>query len=68
MNFKILQYEIKQIEWDCWKMVSEATALELLQDNFSKITPIIAEMLQGKEMGKEIIIPKGILRIKKLIK
>jgi hypothetical protein len=64
MNFKILQYEIKQIEWDCWKMVSEATALELLQDNFSKITPIIAEMLQGKE----IIIPKGILRIKKLIK
>jgi hypothetical protein len=61
MNLKVLQYEIKQIGRDGWKIVSEANALELLQDNFSKITPIIAEMLQGKE----VIISKGILRIRK---
>jgi len=64
MNLKVLQYEIKHIEMDGWIPVSEANALELLQDNFSKITPIIAEMLQGKE----IVLPEGILRIKKLIK
>jgi hypothetical protein len=61
MNFKILQYEIKQIESDVWEIVSEARALELLQDSFSNITPIIGEMLQGKE----IIISKGFLRVKK---
>ena len=32
MNFKILQYEIKEMESEGWKMVSEANALELLQD------------------------------------
>ena len=61
MNLKILQYEIKQIESDGWKIISEANALELLLDSFSKITPIIAEMLQGKE----VIVSKGILRIRK---
>ena len=61
MDFKILQYEIKQIESDAWEIVSEARALELLQDSFSNITPITGEMLQGKE----IIISKGFLRIKK---
>ena len=61
MDFKILQYEIKQIESDVWEIVSEARALDLLQDSFSNITPIIDEMLQGKE----IIISKGFLRIRK---
>lgn len=61
MDLKILQYEIKQIDADVWEIVSEARALELLQDSFSNITPVIGEMLQGKE----IIISKGFLRIKK---
>ena len=62
-NSKFLQYEFKQIDVNAWKMIPEALALELLHDSYSKITPIIAEMLQGKE----ITIPKGILRIKKLM-
>ena len=61
MDLKILQYEIKQIDSDVWEIVSEARALELLQESFSNITPIIDEMLQGKET----IISKGLLRIKK---
>ena len=61
MNLKVLQYEIKQMGRDGWKMVSEANALELLQDNFTKIAPIIADMLKGKE----VIVSKGILRIRK---
>ena len=64
MNSKNLQYIIKQNERDGWKIISEATALELLYDDFSKITPVIDDMLNGKE----VITPKGILRIKKLIK
>ena len=61
MNLKILQYEIKQIESDGWKIISEANALELLQDSFSKITPKIAEMLKGEK----VIVSKGTLRIRK---
>ena len=64
MNFKVLQYEIKKNEGDGWIMISEVKALKSLEDSFLKITPIIAEMLQGKE----IIMPEGILRIKKSIK
>ena len=46
---------------DNWKMVSDVTALRMLQDNYGKITPIISEMLQGKEIKTA----QGILRIKK---
>ena len=60
MNSGLLQYEVKHINVNDWKMITEAEALELLQINFFNITPIIAEMLNGKE----IKLLKGILRIK----
>ena len=63
MHSKFLQYEIKLNERDGWEIISEATALELLHDGFSRITPVIDEMLNGKE----VIMSKGILRIRKLI-
>ena len=46
---------------DNWKMVSDVTVLKILQDNYGKVTPIITEMLHGKEIKT----PQGILRMKK---
>ncbi|MBW2469439.1 MAG: hypothetical protein JRE62_09065 [Deltaproteobacteria bacterium] len=46
---------------DNWKMVSDVEALKMLQDNYGKVTPMISEML----CGKEIKIRQGALRIKK---
>jgi hypothetical protein len=44
---------------DCWQCISEVDALEILQNNFERITPLIFEMLQGKEIET----PYGIFRI-----
>ena len=62
MKFKISRFEAKLCNMDNWKMVSDVTALRMLQDNYRKITPIISEMLHGKEIKTA----QGILRIRKL--
>jgi hypothetical protein len=61
MKLKMAKYEVKHLDNDNWRWVSEVTVLELLQKNFACITPIITEMLNGKE----ITTPDGIFRIKK---
>lgn len=61
MKFKISRFEARCSNMHNWKAVSDVTALKMLQDNYGKVTPIITEMLHGKE----IKIPEGILRIKK---
>ena len=53
-------YEIKHSEDKDWDTVSEHAALEELSDNFERITPIISEMLHGKEINTQ----HGIFRIK----
>jgi hypothetical protein len=47
-----------------WQYVSEVAALQVLQKNFSRISPIICQMLEGKE----ITTPDGevCIRIKRL--
>ena len=62
MKFKISRFEAKLCNRDNWKMVSDVTALRMLQDKYGNITPIISEMLRGKE----IKIAQGVLRIRKL--
>jgi hypothetical protein len=61
MKFKISQFEAKCSDKDNWKMVSDVAALKMLQDNYGKVTPMLSEILRGKE----IKIRQGVLRIKK---
>ena len=53
-------YELKYSEEKDWATVSEDAALEELLDIFERITPIISEMLHGKEINTQ----RGIFRIK----
>ena len=60
MQFKISQYEFKDFSSDDWQKVSESFVLEKLVDIFDPLTPLLAEMIQGKK----IITPEGFFRLK----
>ncbi len=64
MNYKFSQFEVKQFDAKNWRYVSEVAALQVLQRNFSRISPIICQMLEGEE----ITTPDGkvCIRIKKI--
>ena len=64
MKLTLPKFEIKNSDLDCWQCISEVDALEILQNNFERITPLIVEMLQGKEIKT----PHGIFRIMHLEK
>lgn len=53
-------YELKDSEDKDWNTISEHAALKELLDNFGQITPIIRDMLDGKEIHTQ----SGIFRIK----
>ena len=55
------RYEFKDSESDNWQRVSETLVLQKLADVFDPLTPLLAEMLQGKE----ITTPEGIFRMRK---
>ena len=59
MKLRLSRFEIKSSDTDYWQRISEVLALEILQDNFERITPKIDDMLQGKELET----PDGIIRI-----
>jgi len=61
MELRLFNFEIKNLYTEYWQLVSEVTALGMLEKNFERITPKITEMLHGKE----IKISEGIIRIKK---
>jgi hypothetical protein len=50
MKFKTPQYQARYCNYEDWVSISEKSVLEILLDNFDCITPIIDEMLQGKEI------------------
>jgi hypothetical protein len=60
MQFKFIQYEVKYIGENQWKEISEKTCMEFLVDSFDPLTPIIAEILNGKEIKT----PYAIYRLK----
>jgi len=59
MKLALPKFEVKNSDMDCWQCISEVDALEILQNNFERITPLIVEMLQGNEIET----PNGIFRI-----
>jgi hypothetical protein len=62
MELRLFNFEIKNLYTEYWQLVSEVTALGMLEKNFERITPKITEMLHGKE----IKIPEGIYQNKKI--
>jgi len=60
MQFKISQYEFKDSNAEDWQQVSETFVLEKLVDVFDPLTPLLSEMLEGKE----VITSEGVFRIK----
>ena len=53
------QFQVKNFDDDSWKEIPESYVLEKLVDQFGRVTPLIIEMTQGKE----IITSDGIFRM-----
>jgi hypothetical protein len=60
MQFKLSQYGFKDSNSDDWQEISEISVLKKLADVYDRLTPLLSEMLQGKE----IITAGGIFRMK----
>ena len=54
------KYELRYSKAKDWHEVSEQAALKDLFSSFERITPLISEMLQGKEINTQ----RGTFRIK----
>ena len=50
MIFKMPQFEIRNFSENDWKKVPEMEFLIKLTDSFERITPVLSEMFQGKEI------------------
>ena len=50
MIFKLPQFEIKNFSENDWNRVSEKDFLFELMDTFELITPVLSDLLQGKEI------------------
>ena len=61
MQFMTPQYQMRYLNDEDWVAMSEKFALESLLDNFDCVSPLIDEMLQGKE----IFIHNSVYRILK---
>ena len=59
MKLTFSKFEVKNPDTDCWQRISEVDVLEILPNNFERITLKIVEMLQAKEIET----PNGIFRI-----
>ncbi len=46
-------YQSKSPEEKNWETISEKAAIEDLSDNFERLSPILIEMLNGKEINTQ---------------
>jgi hypothetical protein len=60
MRSQISQFEFKRFGKKDWEDVSEITALAKLVYIYARVTPVLTDMIRGKE----IITPDGVFRIK----
>ena len=60
MQLDMPKYEVRNVDGELWEDVSEKNVMETLVDIFDQITPILTEILHGKE----VITPYGIYRLK----
>ena len=60
MQIEMPQYEVRNIGGDRWEDISEKNFMETLVEIFDKISPVMADILHGKE----VITPQAIYRLK----
>ena len=60
MQIDMPKYEVRDVDGGRWEDISEKSFMEKLVDLFDQVTPIMADILDGKE----VITPYGIYRLK----
>ena len=60
MQIDMPKYEVRNVDEERWEDVSEKNFMETLVDIFDQVTPIMTDILHGKE----VITPYGIYRLK----
>jgi hypothetical protein len=60
MQIDMPKYEVRYLEGGRWEDISEKNIMESLVDIFDQVTPIMTEILHGKE----VTTPCGIYRLK----
>ncbi len=60
MQIEMPKYEVRTVDGGRWEDISEKNFMEIMADIFDQITPIMADVL----LGKEVITPIGIYRLK----
>ena len=56
MIFKLPKFEIKNFSDNDWNKVSEKDFLLKLVDTFEVITPVLSDLIQGKEINTKFCI------------
>jgi len=60
MQIEMPRYEVRNVDGERWVDISEKIFMETLVDVFEQVTPIMTDILHGKE----VITPYGIYRLK----
>jgi len=60
MMFRMPQYEVQQLNSDNRVIISEKEVMETISDYFTQVTPILKDLLAGKQ----ILTPEGLFRLK----
>ena len=50
MLFSMPSYEVKYHDKNDWERISETNVLGKLQDAFDQVTPVIQELIEGKQV------------------
>ena len=60
MQIDMPKYEVRDVDGGRWEDISEKNFMETLVNIFDHVTPIMTDILDGKE----VITPYGIYRLK----
>jgi hypothetical protein len=60
MQIEMPKYEVRNVDGGLWEDISERNFMEIMVDIFDQVTPIMTDIL----LGKEVITPYGIYRLK----
>jgi hypothetical protein len=60
MQIEMPKYEVRDVDGGRWEDISEKNFMETLVNIFDQVTPIMTDILDGKE----VITPYGIYRLK----
>ena len=60
MQIDMPKYEVRNVDGGRWEDISEKKFMELLADIYDQVTPIMTDVLHGKEIPT----PYGICRLK----